>query len=344
MTLLAIPQIILNSIGGVTICGSVSLDLELEKRVPSPSTTLYNLITLDSYTKWRSSFIAGFMFTSALAYFLFGSQEIFGTGTRLFESPEEFLSGVSTIGFMICGFLVGVGSKLADGGLTKFGFYGLPRLSKRALIALNIIIGVGGIVANLRAHHSIFVENDLREFAKSFDSRLAILVPLGLLIVSLYKTEARRQALLSFSIGCLLSIGVMFSGLAQRHKMINFLTFSSSWDPFLLIVFASAIIANLLLFRILLRHNDTLEEKIKSRSLDPKFILGCCFLGAGLGISGLTPGSALLVTPIYLPQLALFFLPFVAMGQFCADGLGIFVLDELHVRNANVQQTHPKTE
>jgi len=335
MTSIALPTLLPPILGGLTICAAINLDLKLEKRIPSPSNTLSSLISLDSHTKWRSSFIAGFMFASALAWLLFGDKPIPGLHMRIFENSSEFLSGISSIGFMISGFLVGAGSKLADGGLTKFGFYGVPRLSKRAFTATSIILGFGGLIATYRNHHMFFGENDFKDFSGTLDSRVSLIIPLIILAFSVYKTEGRVQEVLtSFFMGSLLSVGTMLSGLAQRHKVLNFLTVNSSWDPFLLFVLAASFLTNLVLFRVILGRFESVKPAVLTTKTDSRLILGCCFLGAGLGICGLTPGSALLVTPLYLPQLALLFMPLVAFGQYCAEPMGNWLLDELKVQDA----------
>jgi len=335
MTLFPLPTLLPPLLGGLTISTAINLDLKLEKRIPSPSTTLSNLLTIDSYTKWPSSFIAGFMFASALAWQLFADGPIPGLNIHLFENSIEFLSGISSIGFMISGFLVGAGSKLADGGLTKYGFYGLPRLSRRAFTALGIILGFGGLIATYRHQHMFFGENDLKDFSSSLDSKISMAIPLLLLAYKVYKAEGKaREILTSFGMGALLSTGTMLSGLGQRHKMINSLTVSRLWDPFLLLVLAVNFLVNIVLYKVILRHPENVTRPaILSTKTDSRLILGCCFLGAGLGICGLTPGSALLVTPLYLPQLALLFIPMVAFGQYCAESLGTWLLGELSVQD-----------
>lgn len=318
--------------GGLAISAAAALDLKIEQRLSPTKTDKSSLITLDSYSKWRLSFIAGCMFTSALLWHIFGSEEVNNTGIRLFEKPSAFLSDINSIGLLISGFLVGAGVKLADGEVTKFAFYGIPRGSKRAIVGVALIVGVGALMATLRNNHRFFDDEDLEDFAKGFDSRYALLAPILLLTFSIFRNEAKiRNTLMLFAVGALFSTGVLFAGLAQRHKVINFLSLNKDWDPSFLYACGAAIVVNILLGRFV----ASSQKEALGGKIDSKFVLGCFFLGAGIGLSGLTPGSALLVTPLYLPQIALFFLPFVALGQYCSEPMGEWILKVLHIRSGS---------
>jgi len=66
---------------------------------------------------------------------------------------------------------------------------------------------------------------------------------------------------------------------------------------------------------------NALIEDAPSGIITKKMLAGCALFGIGLGISGMTPGSALLVSPVYVPQILLFFLPFLLIGQFVGGAI-----------------------
>lgn len=56
------------------------------------------------------------------------------------------------IGFALAGFLVGVGTKMANGCTSGHGVCGLPRFSKRSWLAVGIFFPTGIALATIRHH------------------------------------------------------------------------------------------------------------------------------------------------------------------------------------------------
>jgi len=106
----------------------------------------------------------------------------------------------------------------------------------------------------------------------------------------------------------------MAAGFGRRHQVLDFLSLNSRWNPGLLFVALGAILANTFLLNTFLPGGQV-EDAPQAGGVTPFQLLGGAMFGVGLGISGLTPGSGLLVSPVYLPQVALFFLAFIIAGQ-----------------------------
>jgi len=57
---------------------------------------------------------------------------------------------LSYLGYLIAGLLVGFGAMMGGGCTSHHGLNGIPRLSKRSILAIGIFIAAGGAVATLR--------------------------------------------------------------------------------------------------------------------------------------------------------------------------------------------------
>jgi len=249
---------------------------------------------------------------------------------------------------MISGLLIGLGTKLAQGGLTKYAFYGIPKLEKQSMIATGTVLAFSVITATLRSNFSILQGLNLtKKFNEHLDFKLSFFIPLAILIFNLARNSKDRAVvkdiLLSFSIGNLLSLGMMISGLARRHQVLDFLSLNERWNPFFLFVIAGVMLGNFLMFN-LFRTSGSIEDS-PSGSITPRMLVGCSLFGMGLGISGLSPASGLLVSPVYLPQVALFFLPFIVIGQFAIGAFDKSFRTGIHSKSfsAHVPQSVSKT-
>jgi len=305
-------------VGGFMISAAMSLNHIFGKRVTEPSNSLYSMLTMDSYSKWRSSFLAGMIFAATLIASQFGFDEVGNTHIKPFESAKLFFEGTGLIHFMISGLLIGLGTRLAQGGLIKYAFYGIPKLEKSSMVATGTVITFAVITATLRSNFSILQGLNLtKKFNEHLDFRLSFLVPLSILIWNLARNSRDRATvkdiLTSFGIGGLLSLGMMTSGLARRHQVLDFLSLNGNWDPFYLFVIGGVMLGNSVMFNIF--KTSSYIEDSPSGNVSARMIAGCSLFGIGLGMSGLSLGSGLLVSPIYLPQIALFFLPFIVIGQ-----------------------------
>ena len=310
-------------LGGMMISSAMSLNSRSSKESTETRAiggSLYNLLNMDIGTKWKSSFLSGMIFAASLVASMYGFDEIGNTHLKPFEAEKLFFKGTGLIQFMISGFLTGLGLKLASGSLGSFSFYGMPRFNSLSLTATGIAFLFTAITATLRSSFSILQGiNITKKFNEHLDFRLSLFVPLIMMAFTLlrnYKdTNSLKEIFKSFGIGNLLSAGLMMAGLGRRHQLLDFFSLNDRWNPFLLFVFAGGFFGNILMSN-LLGYSAPIAGGISTPSLGPKTFLGCALFGTGLGISGLIPGAGLLVSAVYLPQIILFFLPFIAIGQF----------------------------
>jgi len=305
--------------GGAMISSAIALNHRFGSRVTEPSTSLYSMLTFDNQSKWRSSFIAGMLFAASLIVSICGFEEVGTSSIKPFESDKLFFKGTGLIQFMIAGFLIGLGTKIAKGGLTKFAFYGIPKFNKQSMIMTGTILAFGALTATLRSdHHLLQGINVTKKFNEHLDFRLSVFIPLAMLGINLFKNykdfSSVKDILRSFGIGTLLGFGMMAAGFGRRHQVLDFLSLNSRWNPGLLFVALGAILANTVLLNVL-GSSGQVEDAPQVSAVTPFQLLGGAMFGVGLGISGLTPGSGLLVSPVYLPQVALFFLAFIVAGQ-----------------------------
>jgi len=305
--------------GGLMISSAVALNQKFGKTVTEPSNSIYSMLTLDSKSRWTSSFVAGMLFTACLCYSLFGFEEVGTTGIKPLESDKLFFQGTGLIQFMISGLLIGLGTKLAQGGLTKYAFYGIPKFDYSSLVATVTVLLFGVFTATLRATLPILQGmNVTKVFNEHFDFRLSFIIPLAILAINIGKNvndpASVKDILKSFGIGGLLAAGMMCAGFTRRHLVLDFLNLNNRhWNPFLVFVAIGAVVGNMIFLNVF--KSQGVVEDAPLGLLTPKILTGCALFGIGMGMTGMTPGSGLLVSPIYLPHIALFFLPFVVLGQ-----------------------------
>jgi len=96
------------TIGGILISLATSFNLLLKGRVTGMSGIFYGLITLNEII-WRFALIIGMIWTSNLFRFAAGKNSWF------YDSSEDNLKNLSLGGFALSGYLVGLGTKMANG-------------------------------------------------------------------------------------------------------------------------------------------------------------------------------------------------------------------------------------
>lgn len=100
-------------------------------------------------------------------------------------------------------------------------------------------------------------------------------------------------------LGGLFSCGLMFSGMANPEKVLNFLDITGTWDPSLAFVMLGAILLAFIPFQKALGQTKThtiLNEKIDlptATQIDAKLIVGSLLFGVGWGIAGMCPAPSL---------------------------------------------------
>jgi len=297
--------------GGAMITSAIGLNHYFEKRAFDSK---QNMIIPNS--KWKINFICGMVFMATIAATFFGFQQNEKQFMRPFESESIFFKGTGLVQFMLSGLLLGLGVGLSRGSLTKYALYGIPRFNPQVFLTLGTALIFGFSTATVRRGLPLLEGFNLsKKFNEHLDFKLSFFVPLVILAFNLFRERKENTAvkdiLRSFSIGSFLAMGMLLAGLGRRHHVLALLSLK---DFSLIYVIIGAFIADLIWSKSNLSAKGE-AENIPGRAFNLRNLIGAALFGMGLGISGLTPGSGLLVSPIYLPQILLFFLPFVAGGQ-----------------------------
>ena len=126
---------------------------------------------------------------------------------------------------------------------------------------------------------------------------------------------------LAFVFGGLFSIGLMFSGMSNPQKVIDFLDPFGNWDASLAFVMMGAIAVAFVPFQKVVRANQpktVFNEPIdlpKNHKIDPKLLIGATLFGIGWGIAGICPAPSF--TLIGLGHYdALYFISAMLVGVF----------------------------
>ena len=143
---------IINSIiGGAFMALASTLHLYLNGKITGISGAIFRTITLTDFS-YNFAFLTGMLFMSSLIKVIFNPMlpptEI--EAPVFMETTAKFVGDLSILGFIIAGFLVGFGAKMANGCTSGHGVCGIPRLSKRSIVAISLFMIFGILMATFR--------------------------------------------------------------------------------------------------------------------------------------------------------------------------------------------------
>lgn len=125
--------------------------------------------------------------------------------------------------------------------------------------------------------------------------------------------------IIAMLLGSLFSVGLMFSGMSNPKKVLDFLDISGNWDASLAFVMGGAILVAFLPFQYAMRTPKTIfNEQIdlpKATQVDLKLLLGALLFGIGWGIAGICPAPALTLIGLGYYQ-ALYFIVAMFAGMY----------------------------
>ena len=329
-------EVMLALIGGAFIATSSTVNLLLTGRMTGMSSIFYTIINWDKNDGlvYKVMFVSGLIAPVYIAY-------VASSNAGYINGVEHFYLGYGNVwGLLLGGLLVGIGTKLGNGCTSGHAVCGIPRLSKRSIVATILFVGFGLATATLLGHlewlRTARVDT-YSDWGDEYRDHLFRLLSYGLAAIALisgfvtfihaYKssTEAKEivEWALSFILGVLFGIGLAISGMCNPHKILAFLTLDANWDPSLLFVMISAVGLNLLTFQLIYHYLEKplllgKYSTIKSE-LDWCVIVGPIVFGVGWGVSGLCPGPGIL-NLFLLPQGFLFILSLSA-GQLISGKL-----------------------
>jgi len=119
-------DLILALVGGVIIGLATTINLTTYGRITGNSGIFNTLIKFDmrSGFRWKYSFFSGLIAASYSLFMIMGKSggwEIKGFNIILFDKYEENISDLHIVGWIIGGFLVGVGTKMGNGCTSGHG-------------------------------------------------------------------------------------------------------------------------------------------------------------------------------------------------------------------------------
>ncbi len=315
---------------------AATLHLYLNGKITGVSGAIFRCISLTDFS-YNFSFITGMLFMSSFIKCFFNPLDKPKTidEPTFLETTSKYVGDLSLPGFILAGFLVGFGAKMANGCTSGHGVCGLPRLSKRSIVAIILFMIFGIMMATIRYYIPF-----LRPYSYAYNvweydfiyylTLILSLIGLGLNLWNTFKTGIKdkvRDILVSFFIGALFSFGLIQSGMLQRHVVIEFLTIGKVWNIQLAFVLGAAVGINFLTFNFILKKISRPRYKEKfdlptNTTVDNKLIVGSSIFGLGWGLSGICPGPAVLACYLYCPQILAFFI------SLCAGMYIEFIFDE----------------
>lgn len=321
---------IINSIiGGAIMALAATLHLYLNGKITGISGSLFRTITLTDFS-YNFSLIIGMIFMSSFLKVFFDPMAPPKTvdSPIFMETTSKFVGDLSIIGFILAGFMVGFGAKMANGCTSGHGVCGLPRMSKRSIVAICLFMIFGALMATFRYYVPF-----LRPSSYAFNVWETSAIDISVLILSFgglganlwkaYKSGIQdkvRDILVSFSVGALFCYGLIESGMLQRHVVVEFLILGKVWNYQLCFVLGTAVGINLLTFNYILKKitrpkfKEAFDMPSKTE-VDNKLCVGSAIFGLGWGLAGICPGPAVIACYLYCPQILAFFI-FMCVGMY----------------------------
>lgn len=115
--------------------------------------------------------------------------------------------------------------------------------------------------------------------------------------------------------GLLFGLGLGFSQMIDRDRVLGFLDVTGVWDPTLLFVLGGAVTVTVIAFRFVLRRTQPIlanEFHLPTKKdLDKPLVIGAVIFGIGWGIAGYCPGPGITALILGIWNPVLFIIAFI---------------------------------
>mmetsp|Transcript_13481 Transcript_13481/g.19438 ORF Transcript_13481/g.19438 Transcript_13481/m.19438 type:complete len:333 (-) Transcript_13481:236-1234(-) len=262
---------------------------------------------------WKAAFTSGLLLGSVVAQMQTRGDWILVPFNGTFPSWFAYVMG---------GFLVGFGTRLANGCTSGHGLCGIARFSARSTLATFTFLGTGVTTATLI---DSLGGGPFRNLPSAVDQSqdylrwIAAAIAFGLLVRSGWRSMGNGNSLINvvvpFGAGATFGAGLTVSAMPTPEKLLGFLTMTNfeNWDATLMVVFAAGVALNSILFKLILSSLQRpvlaeTDEKTKfeiptnNYDITSKLILGSIMFGAGMGISGACPGPGVVLMAMGMPK------------------------------------------
>ena len=133
------------------------------------------------------------------------------------------------------------------------------------------------------------------------------------------------RALISFIVGLIFAVGLVFGGMTQVHVVRGFLDLFGQWNLALMGVMIGAIgVHSVLYFLIRKRKTPLLDTHFHvptRKDVDPRLLAGAALFGLGWGWAGICPGPGIVAAASGQTPFLIFVAAMIA-------GMGLFKLIE----------------
>ncbi|GAA6013191.1 hypothetical protein JCM10207_006200 [Rhodosporidiobolus poonsookiae] len=293
--------------------------------------------------RWKLAALSGLLSGGFLLKLLQPTLEAW-TMAPIFDPPIS-LASYGPERAIAAGFLVGVGTKLANGCTSGHMLLGLARLSKRSLAAVLTFFTTALLTSRLAPypHLGAFTYSSFSPFRAALPAPLAyalLALPLFLCVPQLTyslplfrKRPAQASAVHAFSTGVVFSIGLALAGMSRPSKVLAFFYLPLSipgappppaaWDPSLAMVALGGLLPNVAVWQAVKGWRTPMKGTSwnvpRGENVDARLLVGAALFGVGWGLSGICPGPLFAVLGTG-PSISGTAIPAFA-GAFAAGGL-----------------------
>ncbi len=130
-------------------------------------------------------------------------------------------------------------------------------------------------------------------------------------------SRAVLRKLAALASGVVFGLGLSLAQMTNPDKVLNFLDFTGTWDPSLLLVLGGAVVLSTLGFHLVFKRQtpvwDSMFHLPVAQAIDRPLLIGSALFGIGWGLSGYCPGPAIASLGFGNPE-ALWVVPSMVAG------------------------------